>query len=175
MILGDEMIYEAMAHHGLLILPFRAEHVQPASYDLTLAGPFLYPGGYCGPVSMRSVPEYAVSDGSRIFIKPQEFVLASTEETVHLPNTIAAQVDGRSTMGRLGLAVHITAGWIDPGFQGRITLEICNHGPKTIELHEGDRIAQLILYQVFGCGSGYCGRYQGQEATTGARVQKEEA
>jgi deoxycytidine triphosphate deaminase len=77
---------------------------------------------------------------------------------------------GSRNPARFCRSLHITADWLDPGFSGRITLEICNHGPQVLCLPLGTTIAQLVFYEVAGCQEGYCGRYQDQEQTTGAQL-----
>lgn len=108
-------------------------------------------------------------DGA-ILIQPGEFMLGTTIERVRIPVSLAARVEGRSSIGRLGLAVHVTAGFIDPGFEGQITLEIVNFNPYPIWLRPGMRIAQLVFHETKTAGSGYRGKYQGQEGTTESRV-----
>jgi dCTP deaminase len=168
MILGDAEI-RARCQTGL-VEPFNPSNLQPASYDVSLAGPFLRPTPGQEILPGFADPSYIADEQTHLILRPGDFALASTLERVNLPKSVAAQIDGRSTMGRLGLAVHITAGWLDPGFSGRITLEICNHGPQVLCLPLGTTIAQLVFYEVAGCQEGYCGRYQDQEQTTGAQL-----
>lgn len=85
-------------------------------------------------------------ENSAVVLQPGTFILGHTEECVSLPSDLAAQVDGRSTWGRMGLGVHVTAGYIDPGFSGQITLEISNNSPNFLELRHGDRLCQLIIF-----------------------------
>lgn len=108
-------------------------------------------------------------DGA-ILIQPGEFMLGTTVERVRIPRSLAARVEGRSSLGRLGLAVHVTAGFIDPGFEGQITLEIVNFNPYPIWLRPGMRIAQLVFAETKTEGSAYRGKYQGQEGTTESRA-----
>lgn len=108
-------------------------------------------------------------DGA-ILIQPGEFMLGTTVERVRIPRSLAARVEGRSSVGRLGLAVHVTAGFIDPGFEGQITLEIVNFNPYPIWLRPGMRIAQLVFAETKTEGSAYRGKYQGQAGTTESRA-----
>lgn len=171
MILGDSEI-KARAKCTALVEPYSPQSLQPASYDVALAGPFLFPCPGQVVCPGTTTPEYSTVDGDELVLRPGQFALASTFERVNLPRSLAAQVDGRSTMGRLGLAVHVTAGWLDPGFTGHVTLEICNHGPQTLSIPVGTRVAQLVFFEVGGCQQGYCGRYQRQKQTEGAKAWK---
>jgi dCTP deaminase len=116
---------------------------------------------------MEDVPPNA--DGS-VTIPPQVLILGITEEHVELPidGRLAARVEGRSTLGRIGLAVHVTAPTIHSGFRGKITLEIVNHGTLPILLRPGLRVCQLIVEQVFGTpGRQMSGVFQDQKSTAG--------
>lgn len=117
-------------------------------------------------------------DGAPISIRPGEFVLASTQETISIPATLVGQVEGKSSWARRGLLVHVTAGFIDPGFHGTITLEIVNLSSVNIYPRVGQRIAQLVVHRLDGepeypYGSPELGsHYQGQTTTTeGAPVE----
>jgi dCTP deaminase len=169
MILGNKEIRQR-AQQEDLVKPFNLANLQPASYDIRLAGPFIY----TPPVDKKiifgsTMPKSNQGNPDFLILVPGAFVLGSTVEWVNMPLDLSAQVDGRSTLGRLGVALHITAGWIDPGFKGHITLEICNHSRQTIAIPQGARVGQLIFFPVLGCDCGYDGKYQGQISTTNAR------
>lgn len=117
-----------------IIYPFDPTRVQPASYDLTLYDEFLYP---------FPTGDFGKSKLGIYVLAPKECVLASTAEFVTCPRDLAARVEGKSSLGRLFLAVHVTAGWIDPGFSGRVTLELVNHSPWPITITAGMKIAQV--------------------------------
>lgn len=109
-------------------------------------------------------------------LPPGGFVLGSTEEVVGLPADIAARIEGCSTLGRLGLACHVTAGFIDPGFQGTITLELKNMGHQPFTLRPGMRIAQVCFFEMTSpaerpYGSPGVGRYMHQRGATPARPE----
>jgi dCTP deaminase len=160
-----------------LIEPFQEKNLQPASYDLTLGGEFLVPIAVQNSpnvLSFTDKPAYHVYKGDGFILRPQEFCLATTREKVSLPLDLAGVVDGRSSIGRLGLTVHVTAGFIDPGFQGCITLEIFNVAPYAIELQAGRRVAQICFFQVQGCNQGYRGKYQGQSGVVGSKIYLDE-
>lgn len=135
---------------------------QPASLDIKLGDVDKAPQGCdCG-----------FCEQLRWVIEPGEFVLGSTLDFVRMPQDLAARVEGKSSLGRLGLAVHITAGFIDPGFQGQITLELKNLGNDPISLIYGKYIAQLSFYQLSSMAtrpygsSGLNSHYQNQKGVT---------
>jgi dCTP deaminase len=153
----------------LIIDPaFKPERLQPASLELTLADEILVdiPGE---PMQVGKISE----DG---LLYPGCFVLASTIETVHIPNNLVAQVDGKSSYARRGLVVHQTAGFIDPGFRGQITLEFSNASLNPIRLWVGMPICQLVFFQMSSPAErpygtkGLGSHYMGQEGPTPARV-----
>lgn len=180
--LCDHQIIEAVESGRLKIAPFDPARVQPASVDLTLdyyvRVPRLYPGHEAG-IDVADVPAdhtalmKLTEDGW--VMKPGDFLLASTVERVALPLDLSARVEGKSSLGRLGLAVHITAGFIDPGFAGQITLEIANLSPWEIRLRRDMPIAQLALTPMSGIPTrpyGEAGnRYQGQVGPTESRYR----
>src|SRR4051812_17238944 len=122
--------HELIALGPRLVTPFNPECVEPASIDLHLSDQLLVPDIHnvtC--VDLASAADFmkAVTIGSKGFIlHPGEFVLGVTEETVTLPAHIVGKIEGKSSIGRLGLMVHVTAGFVDPGFRGPLTLEMVN-------------------------------------------------
>ncbi len=135
-----------------IISPFNSERVQPASYDLLLGGVGLLATPPLVPVrldprdpsttsSKKLLEEVSLKGGYAL--RPGRCLLASTEEVIHCPSFLAARVEGKSSLGRLFLSVHVTAGFVDPGFKGQITLEIVNHSPWEILLTAGMKIAQI--------------------------------
>jgi dCTP deaminase len=144
-ILSDRSIRKAVSSGVLGIDPFEPRHVQPSSYDITLDLP------------------------SRIWLEPGRFHLLSTRETVRLPAHIQAHVHGRSSLGRLGVLIHFTAGLIDPGFDGQITLEVMALHER-VPLDPGDRVGQLSFFWLdYPAQQPYRGRYQGQRGATESR------
>jgi dCTP deaminase len=135
-----------------------SEQIQPASLDVRLGEQFVDADGR--PFEC----EHAVD------LVPGKRLLATTKEKIELPNDVAAQLAGRSTVARRGIIIHKTAGWIDPGFEGEITLELCNMGRENQMLGVGDRVAQLVFYELDQPSSGYDGKYQNQEGATEARA-----
>lgn len=164
-----------------LIEPFDEKCVQPASYDLSLHGEALalIPKGELEPaIDLRvnnpreSMLRINLGDGFNL--RPGACLLASTSEIIHCPDNIAARVEGKSSLGRLFLAVHVTAGWVDPGWSGQITLEVVNHSPWEIRLWAGMKIAQINFTRLTSpCavpyGSSRLGsHYQSQRGPTAA-------
>lgn len=158
MILSDQNIKVALTRDTIEVTPEPTdEQIQPASLDVRLG---------------REV--YRIDDDRRVKspqhrLQPGDRYLGHTKETIDLPNDIAAQLAGRSSIGRQGVIVHKTAGWIDPGFTGEITLELMNLGNEPVDLREGERVAQLVFFVLDAPSSGYDGSYQGQEGATEAR------
>jgi dCTP deaminase len=178
--LPDWEILAALESGELGIDPFDPAMVQPASVDVRLADTFriidtqrhavIDPLDVPADLTWGVVPPY----GQPWHIESGEFMLASTMETVTLGSKLAARFEGRSSLGRLGLLTHVTAGFIDPGFKGSITVELVNLSPLPIKLTPGMSIGQLCFYRLTSpCrrsyGSPGVGRYQGQSGPTASR------
>lgn len=165
MILSKQDIYNCMMREDdkdpLIIEPFEAENMQPASYDVTLSRHFRY-----GPGGKNEL------NASGLDIAPGHFYLGSTKEWFEIPLDLALRIEGKSTWGRLGLIVHVTAGFVDPGFKGNLTLELYNLSSFSIPLKEGDKIAQVSLSKLLTpVLQGYKGRYQNSHGTIAAREE----
>lgn len=174
MILSDVDLRHAIACGDISLDPFSHSAIQPASIDLSLADEFAWwPAIQGTPLLDLSRPirdEYRMtkSKADRFALRPGCFALAHTRERVQLGSRYMARVEGRSTLGRLGLMVHATAGYIDPGWDGQITLELYNLSPFSMFLEAGQGICQLAVgllssaaerpYGSPGLGS----KYQGQ-------------
>jgi len=166
MILPDWRLRELCGWSPPLVRPHPEDiQFQPASIDMRLDNRFRHPSG----------PEY-VKD--HVVLLPGDLILASTKEIVSIPHDHAARVEGRSSLGRKGLLAHATAGWIDPGFTGHITLELVNAGREVIELEAGQRIAQLCVMQMLGAAARPYGhpelgsKYQNEQGATSARKDR---
>lgn len=153
--------------------------LQPASVDLTLGDHWLVPRPHAmhSPLGMldTSMPvDYIPKICNKYILEPHGFVLARTRETVSLSPSLFGKVEGRSSVGRLGLVVE-TAGVIDPGFRGTITLEIANLLPYPVLLHAGTRICQIVVSRMDGdTEGGYKStKYQGQVQATGSMLHKD--
>jgi len=158
MILSDKAIMDALDHSDIEVDPKPTpQQIQPASLDVRLGG-VLY--NCDSDVYAKSVNDHVLHPDTRY--------LGYTKESITLPNDVAAQLTGRSTIGRLGIIVHKTAGWIDPSFEGQITLELYNLGNEPVRLDVGQRVAQLVFFQLDQSSSGYSGKYQEQQGITEA-------
>lgn len=158
MLLSNRGIAEELRFENIIIQPYRQELLQPASYDVTLAPDFkaqmeiddstVVP--WIDPQQDNSdyFQDIYVPKGAAFVLEPGAFVLGSTTETIALGANIAARVEGKSSLGRLGLLVHSTAGFIDPGFDGQITLELSNTGTMPILLYPGMKISQLCFFHL---------------------------
>jgi dCTP deaminase len=138
---------------GALVLKPRPpeEAIQASSVDLRLGRHFRVYDSIGPDIDPFAPPEMHLvtpNEGTAFRLQPQQFVLGHTEEFVTLGDGLAGQVDGKSTLGRLGLLVHCTAGFIDPGFTGQVTLEFYNAAPRPILLWPGMQVCQLVLHRV---------------------------
>ena len=183
MILTDREIQIFLTNQQIKIQPEpEAERYSSTSVDLTLAKEFRVwafdqiekiHGEIITPGQKFKYPEFRDKYTKRIkltskgyVLEPKAFILAWTNETISLPNhsRIAARVEGKSSLARLGLAIHVTAPTIHAGFEGAIQLELCNHGLVSIRLTPGIPICQLIFEMTFGTPSkGYSGKFLRQK------------
>ncbi len=123
------------------------EAIQPSSVDLRLDNEFIYWSLLADEYGIKGYEKVKIITDEWL-LEPGQFILAGTLEFVAIPNWLAGQVDGKSTLGRQAVPVHMTAGFIDPGFQGKITLEIKNLGYEAIPLTAGMKICQLVLHKL---------------------------
>lgn len=171
MILSDETILSKISDGKLTISPLREGQIQPASVDIRLGDTFsVVEDTPTGIITLHSEISYKTIRAERYLLLPGQFVLATTEEYIELPDDLTAFVEGRSSLGRMGLFIQ-NAGWVDPGFKGEITLELYNANRCAIELVAGRRIGQLVFAVMDRpARSPYCGKYQGQKGATGSKV-----
>lgn len=153
-ILSDRTIKEYLKNGNITIEPLEDEkQIQPSSVDMRLGNEFkvfkVIRKPYIDPKDPEDVSSYMestiVNPGEAFIIHPNEFALATTNEYVKVPDNLVARVEGRSSMGRLGVTMHVTAGFIDPGFEGKITLEISNIGAMPVALYPGQRVCQIVF------------------------------
>jgi dCTP deaminase len=178
MVLSDRSIREEVEAGRIVLDPFTPELVQPSSVDVRCDRRFrvFHPGRYPYIDVKQAMPELTelveIADDRRFILHPGEFVLGATLERVRLPDDLVARLDGKSSLGRLGLQVHSTAGLADPGFDGQITLELSNVASLPIAIYPGMRIAQLVFERLTTpaerpYGHGTLGsKYQGQRGPT---------
>jgi len=175
MTLSDGTIKEYLDSGKIVIDPIESNQIQPASVDLTLDSNFLIVDDLSGElISMKDEIRYRKIESDSIVIPPKSFILATTRERIKLPNDLVAFVEGRSSIGRMGLFVQ-NAGWIDPGFEGQITLELFNANQVPIRVDAGRRICQLVFSKLDKpVDKPYSGKYKGQKGTTGSKVYLDE-
>jgi len=175
MILSDRTIREMLADGRLSISPLAAGQIQPASVDIRLGDTFsVIEDTSQGILTLDREIRYRTIRSGTYLLLPGQFVLATTIEYFRLPDNLTAFVEGRSSLGRMGLFIQ-NAGWVDPGFQGEITLELFNAGRCAIELHTGRRVGQLVFAEMdTSAETPYQGKYQGQTGATGSRVYLDE-
>jgi dCTP deaminase len=179
--MSDRDILKEIDAGRIALDPFDPAMMQPSSIDVRLDRFFRvfenhrYP--HIDPAQDQSdLTRMVEPEGDEPFIlHPGEFVLGSTYEVVSLPDDVAARVEGKSSLGRLGLLTHSTAGFIDPGFSGHVTLELSNMATLPIKLWPGMKIGQFCFFRLTSAadhpyGSGeYGNRYQGQRGPTASR------
>ena len=178
MLISDRDIKAEIAAGRVKVEPFAEAMVQPSSVDVRLDRFFRVFENHkyevIDPSKEQSelTREVAVAPNEFFILHPGEFVLASTYEVITLPDDIAGRLEGKSSLGRLGLLTHSTAGFIDPGFSGHITLELSNVANLPVKLFPGMKIGQLCLIKLSSpaehpYGSAvYGSRYQGQRGPT---------
>ena len=181
MILSDRSIKEALSAGRIVIEPYDEGCVQPASVDLRMGRLFrVFRNHTSGTIDVKldqaDLTELIeVPDDGVFMLHPGEFVLGSTLERIVVPDDLVARVDGKSSLGRLGLIIHSTAGFIDPGFDGNITLELTNIATLPITLYPRMKIGQVSFMQMTTpadnpYGKGASGsKYQGQRGPTPSR------
>jgi dCTP deaminase len=182
-VLADHEII-ALAEAGA-IQGFVPAHVQPASYDVRLGGTFrVFHPHRTGAVDLRDPESWAqlseekrVRHGEPFILHSGQFALGRTEEVFDVPDDIVVRLEGKSTIARLAMAIHVTGGFIDPGFEGSITLEFVNFLPVPIKMWVGDKIGQVCFMRMslppaypYGTNPDYANRYKGQTAATAAKA-----
>lgn len=189
--LSDKDIGREM-NAGLTVDPFIMDNLKPNSYDVTLGQDFLWIDEErldkiwdCTVIDPFDLPQdlystHRVGPHSAYCLAPRQFVLASTVETITLKNHICARIEGKSSLARLGIAVHMTAGFIDAGWSGKITLELFNFSPIAVLLRPGMKIAQ-IFFQYLNTpamvpyGNHPNSKYQGATGVEGSRYDSNPA
>jgi dCTP deaminase len=186
-VLSDVDILEYVSSDRLIISPFDMDRVQPASYDVTLDASLMHfqtdarIGGHTIDTK-KSLEQNGIDMVTKSIqpycLQPGEFLLGSTVEAFRIPDNLVGRVDGKSSLGRLGLIVHATAGYIDPGFEGTITLEITNLTKFPIILYAGMPIAQISFSMMNKSSARPYGskslnsKYQNQNGPTESRYSK---
>ena len=181
MILSDRSLREALAAGRIVIDPLDETNIQPSSIDLRVDGLFrVFRNHTAGVIDVKrdltDLTELVEIPADGVFmLHPGEFVLGSTAERVAVPHDMVARIEGKSSLGRLGLLIHSTAGFIDAGFDGHITLELSNVANLPITIYPGMKIGQISFLQMttsadrpYGQGARWS-KYQGQRGPTPSR------
>ena len=181
MILSDRTLREQIAAGRIVIEPLDESCVQPSSIDVKVSNLFRVFRNHTAKVidvkeDMAELTELVeISDDGVFMLHPGEFVLGSTIERVVVPDDLVGRIEGKSSLGRLGLIIHSTAGFIDAGFDGHITLELTNIATLPITLYPGMKIGQVSFMQMttpadkpYGSGA-HGSKYQGQRGPTPSR------
>ena len=185
MILSDRDIERAVRSGRIGIDPFEPSHVQPSSVDLRVDRRFRVFENHLYPIIDPKVyqpgltKEMEVPPDSSFVLHPGEFVLGATVERITLADDIVARLEGKSSLGRIGLLIHSTAGFVDPGFDGYLTLELANVANLPIAIYPQMLIGQISFYLLsssarspYGAGSSGS-KYQGQRGPTPSRVHED--
>jgi dCTP deaminase len=185
MVLSDHTIKEELAKGRIVIDPLGEGCIQPASVDIHLDRRLLVFRNSRRPYidvreELSDLTEMVeIEGGTPFMLHPGEFVLASTVEHIELPDDLVARLEGKSSLGRVGLLIHSTAGYVDPGWKGHLTMELSSVSNLPITLYRGMKIAQLSylrlstpadnLYGSAALGS----KYQGQKEPTASRIYRD--
>ena len=185
MVLSDHTIREELAKGRIVVEPLGEGCIQPASVDVHLDHQLLLFRNSRRPYidlkeEQNDLTEMVEVEGERPFIlHPGEFVLASTLEHIELPDDLVARLEGKSSLGRIGLLIHSTAGYVDPGWKGHLTLELSNVANLPVTIYYGMKIGQISylrlstpadnLYGDAALGS----KYQGQTEPTASRIYRD--
>lgn len=181
MLLSDRDIRAAISKGDIGLDPYTPEMIQPASIDVRLDRFFrifnsreytsVDPAENQGALTQ----EFSVESDEPMILHPGEFVLGSTLENIHISRNIGARLEGKSSLGRLGILTHSTAGFIDPGFDGHITLELSDVNSLPVKLWPGMKIGQICFFRLsspaehpYG-SEGFGSHYQGQRGPTPSR------
>ncbi|CAN5861958.1 dCTP deaminase [soil metagenome] len=185
MIYSDRTIKESISSGKIAIEPYEPSYVQPSSVDLRVGNGFrVFVNHRYSEIDPRAPQAdltqlVEVGDEEPFMLHPGEFVLGSTLERVRLGVDVVARLEGKSSLGRLGLLIHSTAGFIDPGFEGHITLELSNVATLPIAIYPSMKIGQISFYQMttaaeYPYGSPELGsKYQGQSGPTASRSHRD--
>jgi len=182
MVLSDKTLQERIDKGDLVIDPLREGAIQPASIDLHLGNSFrvfeysretfIDPQNYEGQFTR----ELKVDENSTFILHPGQFALGTTEERITLPLDLVGRLDGKSSLGRIGIVIHATAGHVNPGFSGQLTLELSNVGKLPVKLYHRMAVCQIHFIQLttpasVGYGDLRLGsKYQGQSGATEGRT-----
>lgn len=182
MILSDRDLLREIKAGNLVIKPFNIKHIQPSSIDLLLGFEFrTFKNTHRAYIDVREpvfdyMEKIVIKKDEPLIIHPREFILGTSIETIKIPSHLLARLDGKSSIGRLGLIVHATAGFIDPGFEGQITYEMTNLSNIPIAIYGGMKIAQMSVHALMSPSETPYGskkiesKYLGQKGPTPSKM-----
>lgn len=182
MILSDRDIKHYLKSGKLVIEGFDEKNINAGWVELSLGDEFRVFKTISQPyIDVRNPVDHTEAhklNDEPFIIHPHEFVLGHTKEIIKIPSDLAAYVDGRSSLGRLGIVVHVTAGFVDPGFSGRLVLEMTNVGKMPVALHKGMKICKLVLFKLSSEAEipyflRKDAKYNQQNSVVGSRIYKE--
>ena len=183
MILSDKDIKEHLKSGKIKIEDLNEDNIQAGWVDLSLGNEFRIFKVTSQPyIDVRNVGDHTekimIENDKPFIVHPGEFILGQAKEKIELPDDIVAYVDGRSSLGRIGIVVHVTSGFVDAGFNGRLVLEMTNVGKMPVALHTGMRICKLVFFQLSSpADQPYNKRadakYHGQESVEGSKIHKD--
>jgi dCTP deaminase len=154
MVIVKSELKKMIKNKKIRIVPFQEDQLGDGSIDMTLSNEFRFFKKGIKEISLKEKLNYeeftkkVIAD--EVVIKPGEMILGMTKERLFLPNNLCGWIEGRSRFARIGLGIHVTSGFIQPGSEYRQVLEITNSGPAKIRLHAGDRIVQIVLEECKG-------------------------
>lgn len=172
MVLSDTDIIDRIDSGSLVIEPYEEDNVEPASVDIRLGQSFKEPVKTGRIIDSRSDngQPYREFEADSIVLEPGDSYLATTMEQIRIPDDLCASAVGRSSLGRLFISIHETAGFCDPGFTGEVTLEMTNDNPNPVRLHAGDRVCQFVFKELSSPANEEYGhedsQYQNQSGAT---------
>jgi dCTP deaminase len=185
MILSDRSMREEIARGRIRIEPLADDAIQPSSIDLRLGDRIrVFRNNHIPHIDLRQdtadlTEVVELQQGQPFYLRPGEFALGVTEEWITVPDDLVARLDGKSSLGRLGLLIHATAGLVDPGWEGRLTLELANLAPFPITLFVGMKIGQISYIKMttpvdvpYGAGK-LASKYQGDREPTPSKYHLE--
>ena len=184
-VLSDRDIRSALQAGRVRIDPYDASCLQPSSVDLHLDADFrVFRNNRYPYIDVRApqpdlTEPVSIAEDEQFILHPNEFVLGQTLEWVELPDDLVARIEGKSSLGRLGLLIHSTAGYVDPGWKGNLTLELSNVANLPIALYRGMKIGQISFFKMSSAverpyGSRELGsKYQGQSSPTESQFYRD--
>ena len=185
MVLSDRTIKEEIANKRIVIDPLDPEDIQPASIDVHLDSQLLVFRNSRKPFIdiKKDVGDLTdiekIGEDNPFILHPGEFVLGSTLEYIEIPDDVVARLEGKSSLGRIGLLIHSTAGYVDPGWKGHLTLELSNVANLPITLYRGMKIGQISFLRLTSASDNVYGseklgsKYQGQTQPTASRIHRD--